>query len=36
VDLLAAGLEQDVIGITQGRWLERQRGEDPWWLGICR
>ena len=28
--LLAAGLEHDVIGLTQGRWLERQRGEDPW------
>jgi hypothetical protein len=31
--LLAAGLVHDVIGLTQGRWLERQRGEDPWWLG---
>jgi tRNA nucleotidyltransferase (CCA-adding enzyme) len=35
-DLLGAGLADDVIGISQGRWLERQRGDDPWWRGICR
>jgi len=34
--LLAAGLADDVIGLSQGRWLERQRGDDPWWRGICR
>lgn len=34
--LLGAGLADDVIGISQGRWLERQRGDDPWWRGICR
>ena len=26
----------DVIGLSQGRWLERQRGEDPWWRSLCR
>ena len=35
-DLLGAGLADDVIGLSQGRWLERQRGDDPWWRGICR
>ena len=35
-DLLGAGLADDVIGISQGRWLERRRGDDPWWRGICR
>jgi len=34
--LLAAGLADDVIGLSQVRWLERQRGDDPWWRGICR
>jgi predicted nucleotidyltransferase len=35
-ELLAAGLADDVIAISQGRWLERRRGDDPWWRGICR
>jgi hypothetical protein len=34
--LLGAGLADDVIGLSQGRWLQRQRGDDPWWRGICR
>lgn len=34
--LLATGLADDVIGLSQGRWLEHQRGVDPWWRGICR
>ena len=34
--LLGAGLADDVIALSQGRWLERQRGDDPWWRGICR
>ena len=34
--LLAAGLADDVIGLSQAGWLERQRGDDPWWRGICR
>ena len=34
--LLGTGLADDVIGLSQGRWLERQRGDDPWWRGICR
>jgi tRNA nucleotidyltransferase (CCA-adding enzyme) len=34
--LLGAGLADDVIGLSQGQWLERQRGDDPWWRGICR
>jgi predicted nucleotidyltransferase len=34
--LLGAGLADDVIGLSQGRWLERQRGDDPWWRGIRR
>jgi hypothetical protein len=25
-----------VIAICQGGWLERQRGDDPCWRGICR
>jgi hypothetical protein len=33
--LLAAGLADDVIGLSLGRWLLRQRGDDPWWRGIC-
>jgi hypothetical protein len=24
-----------VIAISPGGWLERQRGDDPWWRGIC-
>ena len=32
VDLRA----DDVIALSQGQWLERQRGDDPWWRGICR
>ncbi len=35
-DLLGAGLADDVIGLSQGRWLERRQGDDPWWRGICR
>ena len=35
-DLLGTGLADDVIALSQGRWLERQRGDDPWWRGICR
>ena len=35
-ELLATGLADDVIGLSQGRWLEHQRGGDPWWRGICR
>jgi hypothetical protein len=32
--LLATGRVDDVIGPSQGRWLERQRGDDPWrWRG---
>ena len=34
--LLGSGLADDVIGLSQGRWLEWQRGDDPWWRGICR
>ncbi|MEB3193561.1 MAG: nucleotidyltransferase domain-containing protein [Cyanobacteriota bacterium] len=34
--LLGAGLADDVIGLSQNCWLERQRGNDPWWRGICR
>lgn len=34
--LLGTGLVDDVIALSRGRWLERQRGEDPWWRGICR
>ena len=41
--LLGAGLADDVIGLSEGRWLQRQRGndswwrgDDPWWRGICR
>ena len=34
--LLGAGRADDVIGLSQGHWLERQRGDDPWWRGICR
>jgi hypothetical protein len=34
--LLGAGLADDVIGLSQGRWLERQRGNDPWWRCISR
>ncbi|MCS5697757.1 nucleotidyltransferase domain-containing protein [Cyanobium sp. FGCU-52] len=34
--LLGAGLAADVIGHSQGRWLERQLGDAPWWRGICR
>ena len=34
--LLESGLADDVIGLSQGRWLERQRGDDPWWRGISR
>ncbi|MFN5160389.1 MAG: nucleotidyltransferase domain-containing protein [Cyanobacteriota bacterium] len=34
--LLGASLADDVIGLSQGQWLERQRGDDPWWRGICR
>ncbi len=28
-DLLGGGLADDVIGLSQGRWLQRQRGDDP-------
>ena len=34
--LLETGLVDDVIAISRSRWLERQRGDDPWWRGICR
>jgi predicted nucleotidyltransferase len=34
--LLETGLVDDVIALSRGRWLERQRGDDPWWRGICR
>ena len=34
--LLRTGLADDVIGLSQGRWQERQRGDDPWWRGISR
>ena len=34
--LLGTGLADEVIGLSQGRWLQRQRGDDPWWRGICR
>jgi hypothetical protein len=27
--LLGTGLADDVIALSQGRWLERQRGDDP-------
>jgi uncharacterized protein len=36
VDLLATGLVDDVIGLSQERWLQHQQGVDPWWRGICR
>jgi len=35
-DLLATGMADDVIGLSQARWLECRRGTDPWWRGICR
>jgi tRNA nucleotidyltransferase (CCA-adding enzyme) len=35
-DLLGAGLADDVIGISQVRWMERRQGDDPWWRGIGR
>ncbi|MFM7267996.1 MAG: nucleotidyltransferase domain-containing protein [Cyanobium sp.] len=35
-ELLGAGLADDVIGLSKARWLERQRGDDPWWRGISR
>jgi hypothetical protein len=35
-ELLGAGLADDVIAISQGRWLERRQGDDPWWRGIGR
>jgi len=25
-----------VVGLLRGRWLERQRDDDPWWRGISR
>ena len=31
--LLGAGLADDVIGLSQTRWLQRQRGNDSWWRG---
>jgi len=34
--LLGTGMADDVIPLSQARWLERQRGDDPWWRGICR
>lgn len=34
--LLGTGLADDVIALSQGHWLERQRCDDPWWRGICR
>jgi predicted nucleotidyltransferase len=34
--LLETGLADDVIGLSKGGWLQRQRGNDPWWRGICR
>ena len=34
--LLGTGMVDDVIPLSQARWLERQRGDDPWWRGICR
>ena len=34
--LLGTGLVDDVIALSRGRWLERQRGDDPWWRRICR
>ena len=33
---MGTGLADDVIGLSQSRWLQRQRGDDPWWRGICR
>jgi predicted nucleotidyltransferase len=27
--LLGTGLADDVIALSQGRWFERQRGDDP-------
>lgn len=35
-ELLATGLADDVIGLSQERWRQYQRGIDPWWRGICR
>jgi len=35
-ELLATGLADDAIGLSHRRWLEHQRGVDPWWRGICR
>jgi len=34
--LLGTGMADDVIPLSQARWLERQQGDDPWWRGICR
>jgi predicted nucleotidyltransferase len=34
--LLGDGLADDAIGLSHSRWRERQRGDDPWWRGICR
>jgi hypothetical protein len=25
-----------VVWLLWGRWLGRQRGDDPWWQGISR
>jgi len=36
VELLATGLADDVIGLSQERWRQCQRGIDPWWRGLCR
>ena len=35
-ELLATGLADDVIALRRERWLQCQRGIDPWWRGICR
>lgn len=35
-DLLGTGLADDVIALSQGQWLQRKQGDDPWWRGISR
>jgi uncharacterized protein len=34
--LLAARLADDAVPLDAAQWRQRQRGEDPYWRGICR
>jgi predicted nucleotidyltransferase len=33
-DLLAAGLADDVVALTEARWQELRAGDDPYWRAI--